>query len=175
MRPQLLLPILFMTIVSCAPFSPQVMQEVKRDIAFSEALKDPEAFKGEAILWGGIIIETLPRADDTLIIVRQTDLDFQKQPKDPDTSAGRFIIRHRGFLDPSIYSQDREVTVAGTIAGKEERPVGESRYTYPVIDTLDLRLWERRVAVPPYYDPWYRDRFLYPWHPYPWHHRPYRW
>lgn len=145
------------------------MQEVKRDIAFSEVAKTPETFKGESVIWGGVIVETIARTDDTLVIVRQTDLDFQKRPINLDISAGRFMIRYKGFLDPAIYTKDREVTVVGKIAGKEERPVGDYRYTYPVIDTGDLRLWEKRVDYPYYYDPW-----LYPgpyfWRPYPWHH-----
>jgi outer membrane lipoprotein len=173
MRPQLFIPILLILIVSCAPFSQQVMHEVKREIAFNEVLKAPESFKGEAIIWGGVIIETITRSDETLIIVRQTELDFQKQPKDLDKSAGRFIIRYRGFLDPSIYSRDREVTVAGTIAGKEERPIGEHQYMYPLIDTREIRLWENWNGAPYYYDPWYRDPFFYPWRPYPWYRHPF--
>jgi outer membrane lipoprotein len=169
MRLKRYLPILLIVVASCAPFSPQVMQEVKKEIAFSEAIKAPESFKGEAVIWGGVIIETLARSEDTLLIVRQTDLDFQKQPKDLDISAGRFIIRYKGFLDPAIYSKDREITVAGKIAGKEERPVGDYRYTYPVIDALDLRLWEKRIEVPYYYDPWLYPG-PYPWYSHPWHH-----
>lgn len=175
MRSPLFILIILILIVSCVPFSQQVMQEVKREVAFNEVLKAPEAFKGESIIWGGVIIETITRSDDTLMIVRQADLDFQKQPKDLDKSAGRFIIRYRGFLDPAIYSKDREVTVVGTIAGKEERPVGEHRYMYPVIDTRDLRLWEKRIEAPYYYDPWYGDPFLYPWRPYPRYRHPFWW
>jgi outer membrane lipoprotein len=163
--------ILFLLVASCAPFSQEVMQEVKKDIEFSDAIKDPEAFKGESVIWGGVIIETIARPGDTLILVRQTELDFQKQPKDPDKSAGRFIVRYTGFLDPAIYSKDREITVVGTIAGKEERPVGERRYTYPVVDVRDLRLWEKRMDAPYYYDPWYWGP--YPWRPYPWRPYPY--
>jgi len=173
MRPQLFISILLILIVSCAPFPQQVMQEVKKEIAFSEVIHAPEAFKGEAVIWGGVIVETITRPDDTLIIIRQTELDFQKQPKDLDKSAGRFIIRYQWFLDPSIYSKNREVTVIGTIAGKEERPIGEHRYVYPIVDAKALRLWEKRAEAPYYYDPWYRDPFLYPWRPYPWHRHPY--
>lgn len=149
------------------------MQEVKRDIAFTEALKTPDAFKGESVIWGGVIIETIPRPEDTLVIVRQTDLDFQKRPINLDISEGRFIIRSKGFLDPAIYSKEREVTVVGTIAGKEERTIGEHQYPYPVIEARDLRLWEKRVEYPYYYDPWLRGP--YPWYPRPWYHRPYWW
>jgi outer membrane lipoprotein len=176
MRPQLFISLLLFLIVSCAPFPKEVMQEVKKDIEFNEVFKAPDAFKGETVIWGGVIIETITRTDDTLIIVRQAELDFQKQPKELDKSAGRFLVRYRGFLDPAIYSKDREITVAGTIAGKEERPVGEHRYTYPVIDARALRLWEKRKELPPYYyDPWYGDPFFYPWGPYPGYRHPYWW
>lgn len=179
MRPQLFIPtilvLLIVSMVSCAPFPDQVMEEVKKDIEFSEVIKAPDAFRGETVIWGGVIIETVTRTDDTLILVRQTELDFQKQPKDPDKSAGRFIVRYRGFLDPAIYSPDRELTVVGTIVGKEERPIGERRYTYPVIDARELRLWEKRKAPPYYYDPWYWDPFYYPWGPYPRYRYPYWW
>jgi outer membrane lipoprotein len=171
MRICLFVLVLCLWIVSCAPFSQEVMQEVKKDIEFSEAIKNPEAFRGESVIWGGVIIETVARPSDTLILVRQTELDFQKQPKDLDRSAGRFIVRYSGFLDPAIYSKDREITVVGTIAGKEDRPVGERLYTYPVVDVRDLRLWEKRMDPPYYYDPWYWGP--YSWRPYPWHRYPY--
>jgi len=149
------------------------MQEVKRDIPFSEALKAPDAFKGESVVWGGVIIETIARPDDTLMIVRQTELDFQKQPKDLDMSLGRFIIRYQGFLDPAIYSKDREVTAVGKIAGKEERSIGDYRYPYPVIDAQGLRLWEKRVEYPYSYNPWLWGP--YPWYARPWYRYPYWW
>lgn len=167
MRVQLYVAILLILLSSCTPFSNEVMQEVTRDIAFNEVIKAPDSLKGESVIWGGVIIETIARKDDSLVIVRQTDLDFQKRPINLDTSAGRFIIRYQGFLDPAIYTKNREVTVVGKIAGKEERPIGDYRYPHPLIDARDLRLWEKRVEYPYYYDPWY------PWGPYPW--GPYTW
>jgi outer membrane lipoprotein len=176
MRLRYFIPIFVMLIASCAPFPPETMREIEKDIAFEDVLKDPGLFKGKVVLWGGVIIETVNRPDVTLIIVRQTELDFQKQPKDLDKSAGRFIVRYEGFLDPAIYSKDREMTVSGAIAGKEERLVGERRYIYPVIDARDIRLWEKRTEVPYYYDPWYWGSYPY-WGPYPygWRHHPYWW
>ncbi len=173
MRLHVIVTILLLLVLSCAPFPQEVMQEVRRAVEFSEAIKNPESFKGESVIWGGVIIETITRPGDTLLIVRQTELDFQKQPKNPDRSAGRFIVRYAGFLDPAIYSREREITVVGTIAGKEERPVGERLYTYPVVVARDLRLWEKRTEPPYYYDPWYGGP--YPWRPYPWYRHPYWW
>ena len=179
MRVKFVIPTLLLVfILSCAPFSQEVMREVEKDIAFEDVLKDPGLFKGKVVLWGGVIIETVNRPDVTLIIVRQTELDFQKQPKEMDRSQGRFIVRYEGFLDPAIYSKDRELTVSGALAGREERLVGERRYVYPVIDARDIRLWEKRKEGPYYYDPWYGGPYPY-WGPYPypygWRRYPYWW
>lgn len=174
MRPQCFILILLILIASCAPFPKEVTQDVTEDITFAEVLKTPDAFKGRTVIWGGVIVETLPRADETLVIVRQTALDLSKQPKDLDKSEGRFLVRYKGFLDPAIYAKDRELTIVGTISGRDERAVGEYRYRYPVLDARALRLWEKRD---PYYyhDPWTWDPLFYPWGPYPGHRYPYRW
>jgi starvation-inducible outer membrane lipoprotein len=81
MRPKIFIPILLLFVVSCAPFPKQVMEEVKKDIAFSEVIKTPDAFKGETIIWGGVIIETITRTDDTLIMIRQTEPIFKNSRK----------------------------------------------------------------------------------------------
>jgi outer membrane lipoprotein len=165
------IPLIFMTAVSCGPFPHQVMQEVTRDIPCSDVIRTPEAFRGSSVLWGGVIVETITRSNDSLIIVRETQLDFRKRPRNTDDSAGRFIIRHQGFLDPAIYSRGREITVVGVLAGKEERPVGELLYSYPVIEPRSLKLWEQWTDPPYYHDPLYRDPFPYPWPIYPGPHR----
>jgi len=168
MKTKYFIPVLLILIVSCTPFSREVMQEVKRDITFGEVAKAPETFKGEAVIWGGVIIETIPRTGDTLLIIRQTELDFLKRPRNLDKSEGRFIIQYQGFLDPAIYSKDREVTVAGIIEGKEERLIGEHRYAYPVVKSRALNLWEKWEDTPYYYDPWYYwNPFYNPWGYYP--------
>ncbi len=167
MKLQLFIPLLSVIAFSCGPFSHQVMQEVTREIPYNEVFQAPETFRGSTILWGGVIVETVTRSNDTLIIIRETQLDFRKRPLNTDKSDGRFIIRHQGFLDPAIYSRGREVTVVGMVAGKEERPVGELLYPYPVIEPRSLKLWEQWTDPPYWHDPWYRDPFPYPWPVYP--------
>ncbi len=167
MKRQLFILLLSVIVASCGPFPHQVMQEVTRDIPYNEVFKAPEAFRGSTVLWGGVIVETITRSNDTLIIVRETELDFRKRPRNTDKSAGRFIIRHRGFLDPAIYARGREVTAVGMLDGKEERPVGELLYSYPVIEPRSLKLWEQWTDPPHFYDPWYQDPFPYPWPTYP--------
>ena len=172
MRLRPFVPILFFLTISCAPFSQEVMKEVDRDIPFPEVLKNPEAFRGKGVLWGGVIVETVNRQEDSLVVVMQTELDFQKRPKDLDRSPGRFIARRSGFLDPAIFGKGREVTVAGTVAGREERPVGQVLYAYPLVDALDIRLWDKIEPVP--YDPWFWGPYPYWGYPY-WRRHPYGW
>jgi outer membrane lipoprotein len=174
MKFKLFMTLFFMIAVSCGPFPHQVMQEVTKDIPYNEVARAPESFRGSTVLWGGVIVETITRPKDTLILVRETELDFRKRPLNTDRSAGRFIIRHQGFLDPAIYARGREVTVVGVLAGKEERPVGELLYSYPIVESRSHKLWEPWTDSPPFYDPFYRDPFPYPWRVYPAPFRPLR-
>jgi outer membrane lipoprotein len=163
---------LILLIAGCSPFSKTVRQQIDERLTFAEVQKDPDRFTGKKGLWGGVIIETTNTQAGTLIKVRQADLDFETRPKDLDTSHGRFLVRHSRFLDPAIYAEDREISVFGEIIGKEDMPLGEILYTYPVVRAEALHLWERR-RDPMHYDPWFWDYYPYPWfyrpHPYRWH------
>jgi outer membrane lipoprotein len=157
----------------CSPFSKAVRQQIDEGLTFGEAQRNPDRFIGKKVLWGGVIIETTNTQAETLIKVRQADLDFETRPKDLDTSHGRFLLRYSGFLDPAIYTNGREITLFGEIMGKEDIVLGESHYTYPVVRSEELHLWEKR-RDPMFYDPWPLDYYPYPWfsgpHPHRWHH-----
>jgi outer membrane lipoprotein len=154
-------------VCACAPFSKEVMQKVDTTAAFGDIQKAPEKFVPGIVLWGGVIVETSNRAGETVIKVMQTELDFEKRPKDLDKSQGRFLVRYPGFLDPLIYEKNREITVTGQIAGKEVLPLGDSQYVYPVIKAHEIRLWKQREIYRDLYDPYWRH------HPYWWDRYPY--
>ena len=119
------------------------------------------------VLWGGVIAETTNKKNETIISITQTALDVEKRPVDLDSSKGRFLIYYPGFLDPIIYAKGREITVAGTIKGRDKLPLGDTMYEYPVVNARALHLWKKR--------PLYRH-YNYPyWEPYPvwWDRLPY--
>jgi outer membrane lipoprotein len=150
------------SLAACAPISQDIRRQADASAPFSEIQKNPDKYRGEVIIWGGVIIETTNLKESTAIKVMQTTLDIQQRPTDLDRSEGRFIIRVDRFLDPDIFKKGRQVTVGGEIAGKETQPIGEIQYIYPVVQAKELKLWEQPVPYPPYYyDPWY-------WGPYPW-------
>jgi outer membrane lipoprotein len=127
--------------------SKELLQEVDTSISFAQLSKEPEAYTGKTVLVGGDVIETQTLPDKTLIVVLQRPLDHWGEPASGDVSEGRFIILTRGFLDPAIYSPGRKLTVAGTVAGKEVRPLGEIEYTYPIIEKRELYLWPKEETA----------------------------
>jgi outer membrane lipoprotein len=127
--------------------SKEVLQDVDTSVSFVQLSKDPNAYTGKTVLVGGDVIETQNLSDKTLVVVLQHPLGSRGEPSAGDVSEGRFIITASGFLDPAIYSPGRKLTVAGTVAGKEVRPLGEIEYTYPIIEKRELYLWPEEEAA----------------------------
>mgnify|MGYP001078022557 CR=1 FL=1 len=113
---------------ACAPFPQNLMRDAQLAVSVSDVQKEPDRYRGEVVIWGGVVIDALNRRDETVLKVMQTDLDFQKRPTNTARSPGRFLVRCKGFLDPYIYSKGREITIAGVFIGKEE----QERFSMPI-------------------------------------------
>ncbi|MDD3581300.1 MAG: Slp family lipoprotein [Desulfobacca sp.] len=162
-------------IAGCAPvFSPAVLQQVNRELSYDLVATDPEAYRGQTVLWGGVIEKTTPKEGNTELEIVQKNLGRQHRPKDGDTSLGRFLVNYFGFLDPAIYQEGRKITVIGEVQGLEVRKLGESDYRYPVVDAVNLHLWPKPMPLEryPYY--WGPPYPYYYWGPYYWG-RPWMW
>lgn len=111
------------------------------------------ANNGERVRWGGEIIRVDTTANRSCFEILGRELDDSARPRRRDESAGRFLACRNGFYDPEVFTKGREVTVTGTLAGSEERKVGDYDYRYPRVDADVIYLWEKRVARQ-YYDPY---------------------
>jgi len=153
---------------ACAPvISPQLMDQIDRDVTYGSLAARPDEFKGKVVLLGGTIVQTVPKPSETEIEVVQKPASASGEPHLTDKSEGRFLIVVDRFLDPAIYRSGRDITVAGEVRGSEVRRLGEIDYRYPVITALELYLW-RRPSAPPVYP--YPYSFGYPafwWWRYP--------
>lgn len=155
------------TIRTAPPGSPELAQ----------ARADVERFIGAQVRWGGTIAAVENRSSETWIQVVGRELGSNGRPRESDRSAGRFIARSQGFLDPEIYAKGRLLTVFGTVTGQMTRNIGDYSYQLPVVRVESLHLWEPL----PRYRPYYYDPFWYyePWYPYPhshsWRYHPYWW
>jgi outer membrane lipoprotein len=158
----------------CAyPISQSLRDEAQANLTFAMVFKDPAAYVGSIVIWGGTIIRTTALAKSSEITVLELPLDRWGRPEGAGLSEGRFIARGSGFLDPAVYRPGQEVTLGGEVVGAEVRPVGQMQYTYPVVMIRELRLWRQEPTYaypPPAYWGWYPYPFWsgdYDWDDFP--------
>ncbi|MGI9302678.1 MAG: Slp family lipoprotein [Gammaproteobacteria bacterium] len=149
----------------------------------AEVLVDAQAYEGEQVRWGGSIAGVENRENETWVEIVARDLNRSGRPKYSDHSDGRFLAVVEGFLDPAVYAKDRQLTVSGTIEGKQSRTIGDYPYTYPLVQVDSHYLWEPQPKRAygyghPYYPYHYGFSYGYPFYPrhhhYRHHHRKYK-
>jgi outer membrane lipoprotein len=123
------------------PFPQELTRSVNRALTLKELRAQPKAHLGARIILGGDIVATVPKPGETEIEVLSRRLGGGDVPERGDSTDGRFLVRSREFLDPAIYARGRRLTVLGSVAGSEERRVGELPYSYPVINAERIKLW----------------------------------
>jgi outer membrane lipoprotein len=121
--------------------SREARSQVSYTGSFSSVQQNPDSHKGEIIMWGGSIIETLNKKGPTEMTVLQLELTDQGYPENRDLSQGRFLVHSTQFLDPAIYPEGTLITVVGRVEGSETRLIGEMPYQYPVITVIELKKW----------------------------------
>lgn len=141
------------------------------NLSVADVQRNVDPHRGQPVRWGGTIASVENRKSETVIEIVARDLYDDGRPGTAGASPGRFLARVEGFLDPAIYAKNRDLTVAGTVAGSETRAIGEFSYAYPVVNAVSIHLWER-LPDPRYVSPYYYDPY---WHSYwdPWWRHPY--
>lgn len=165
---------LMLSITACSTNIPiEISQPLEGSPGVGEVRNHADAFSSTRVRWGGVILGTENGQDTSRVTVVAFPLDGDGEPRVSDQSTGRFIAVVDEFLEPLVYSRDREITFTGRVLNTETQDVGEFAYEYPVIQVEQYYLWPEKVEpvyvdYPPYwwYDPWY------PYYPYfPHHHR----
>ena len=132
-------------ISACGPLlSKESLEGVNRDLTSSEVIEHPESYTGDTVLWGGVIRENIPEPDGTRVVIDQAPLDGRGVPQ-IQTTLGEFIAHTPLTLDPQRYRPGRKITVAGRIDGVEERQTGVTQYPRPVLQALDIYLWDEKL------------------------------
>ncbi len=131
----------------------------------------PEQYAGMGVRWGGVIVAVENGAAQSEVEVVARPLSGSARPLLTDATAGRFLARISGFIDPVDYAAGREITVVGVVEGVEQRDIGAYRYSYPRVKVTSHHLWP--VRLPPVQDPYFYSPFYYPWYPYGPYYYPY--
>ncbi len=137
-------------LAACTPaISKKSLDKVDPNLSFQMLIKDPELYRGKNILVGGQILAVNVREGESWVEVLHKPLDWQHNPKDTDESAGRFLVRFQGFLDPAIYTAGKKITVVGEVQGKKVQPLKEMDYAYPVLTPREHFLWKPEDSTSP--------------------------
>ena len=158
------LAILILLLASCSSKVPPVISNAMPEApSLAEVRAQPVQFRDQQVRWGGVIVSTENLLINSRIKIVAFPLNDRGRPQITKNSLGRFIAFTDQFLEPLVYSRDREITVTGRMVGSELLKVGEYDYEYPLVQIENFHLWPTRVDNPnpefwphyPYY-PYYR-------------------
>lgn len=139
----IILAFVLLTASSCAPKIPKkVLSNVDKSITFNMLMTDPSAYTGKTVIAGGEIIRAINQNNgDTTIGILEFPLDNGYKPQKGDRSDGRFIVLHKGYLETKIFGPGRLVTIVGTVGKSKKGTIGTMPYTFPVINSIYIKLW----------------------------------
>jgi len=163
---------LFMLLTACSSHIPaEIEQAVENAPDIQKTQLNPNQYTGQKVRWGGTILHVENKENSSWLSIVAFPLNSNGRPLKSVKSTGRFIAVINEFLEPIVYSNDRQITFSGTFIKTESRKVGEFPYDYPVIEVEHYYLWP--VVTSPntnHYPYWWYDPWYYPENPY--HLRP---
>lgn len=133
--------LLISLLTGCASTPDFDITQVDQALTPQSVIAESALSLGKMALWGGTILDTHNLEDSTQIEVLAYPLDTSHKPVQENPPLGRFIIQHKGYLEPTNYAQGRLLTVLGSVSKSQSGKVGESSYIYPVINAQQLHLW----------------------------------
>lgn len=171
-----LIPIILINLFmfSCAPvLTRDLMQKGIYSTNLSEIKQYPVLNRGKLFILGGIIVKTTLTKEGSLIEAIFVPVNSWGYLKGYTTTNERFLALYRGkdLLDPLIYSEKREITLAGEFIEIRKGNIGEMEYDYPLFEIKQIYLWEEYKepgynSYPPYYPPPYYRYRHFPYYPY---------
>ena len=123
---------------------------------------------GEAVRWGGKIVDVHTEKLYTCFEVVGAPLDSSGRPKKVDDSNGRFLACRDGFYEPEVFANGRELTISGKIDGYETRKIGDYDYRYPRVAADVVYLWPERQNYDDHYHGYWGPGWGWGWYGGPW-------
>ena len=161
---------------SCSPvLSKDIMKQGDITADLSDIKLKPSAHTGKLYIFGGIIVKTTAEQDGSLLEAVFVPVDSRGYLKSFDLAHSRFfaIYRGDGILDPLIYEEKREITLAGEFIEMRDGKIGKMEFSFPFFELKEIYLWKELrdrdyyyYAPPPYpyyYPYYYRHRMYDPW------------
>jgi len=128
-----------LTLAACVS-NPLKLDDVNRTVT-PAMVTAKQPYTGVRVAWGGMIVRTQPLSQVTQIEVLAYPIGNFGEPDEQATTVGRFLILHKGFLEPTDYAPGRWVSAVGTVGPSQTGKVGEANYQFPVLNPEQLHLW----------------------------------
>jgi outer membrane lipoprotein len=128
--------------------SKDLRDAAEKAVPVIELFRNPVAYQGRIFILGGTIVNSSNSPEGTYIEVIEKPLDYRGRPEHTDISRGRFIVLYEGYLDPSIFSSGRAITVAGEVLGTKVRQLGQIEYPYLFMKSRGLYLLKPEYDLP---------------------------
>lgn len=123
--------------------------DISPDITPRQAAEQASSLQGTRVLWGGVIIASNNLETATQLEVLAYPLNSRQRPDTDEAPLGRFLARQTGYLETTDYAPGRLISVSGTVQQTRQGRIGESEYTYPVIQIDQLHLWPKQGGASP--------------------------
>ncbi|MDE2155160.1 MAG: Slp family lipoprotein [Xanthomonadaceae bacterium] len=129
-----------LVLAACAP-APIYKNAAAIAAAPFEVAQTPERYAGNAVIWGGRIVQVTNLADHSEIELLAYPLDSSQRPRANDSGNGRFIAVMSGFVEPLDYPAGALMTVSGRLNGSRAGKVGEASYVFPLVSVMQAHVW----------------------------------
>ena len=142
--------------MGCAhPISDNMRASLDPSVSTTGLFESPEVYVGKRVMLAGNIVQTRNFPEKSEIEVVQKSIDSYGNLDTGDGTLGRFIFRHRGYLESEVYSEGRDIIGAGVVVGSQSGKIGDRDYLFAVIEPEELNLLPQYPDTPYYYDPFY--------------------
>jgi len=157
---------------SCASRIPvEIRGDLENAPTVAEVHTQADKYLSQKVRWGGKILNIENKQNTSRLTIVSFPLNGYGRPKNTQQSPGRFIAIVDEFLEPELYSKDREVTVIGDLLKSETLKVGEFAYSHPVVKVENHYLWAIEEKTPDnYMHHWWHDSWYNPYYPWPYPH-----
>lgn len=131
------------TLALCACTPAPIYKNVPGAVAAGPAqvAQSPERYAGNAVVWGGRIVQVTNLADHSEIELLAYPLDSSQRPKANDSGNGRFVAVLHGYAEPLDYPAGALMTISGKLDGSRSGKVGEADYVFPLVSVGQSHVW----------------------------------
>ena len=140
---------LFPLISSCSPpvLRNDFLETGIRNPLMSDLVQSPDIWRNQLFILGGVIVSSRYTEEGSLIEAIYVSVNSLGYLQPPSLLARRFLAVYpieKGVLDPVIYRQGKEISIAGIFLENRIGFIDDVSYTYPTFRIEEVYLWEQR-------------------------------